>query len=389
MASAAADPRSSPPPVLSVASRSLDLVGARPPVPPTPLVGRHAEIAALLAILTRPEVRLLTLTGPGGVGKTRLAIRTAEEIGPGFADGVAFVPLAAVATPELVPPTVLRTLGGREAGEPAAERLPRLIGDRSLLLVLDNLEHVLPAVPILADLLATCPGLTIVATSRAPLRLSGEHVFPVPPLSLPAAGREVSLAAAETQRSDAVLLFVQRAQSTRPEFALATENAAAVAELCHLLDGLPLAIELAAARVGHLSPAAMTARLRRPGAARLPLLTGGARDLPGRLQTMRGAIAWSYDLLAEGERTRFRRLAVFAGGFTLDAAAAVCAADEWTTLDSIGSLVAEGLLREEPAAGHEPRFAMLETIREFGLEQLAASGEEATVRAAHAAWCIT
>ena len=370
-----------------VVVRSLDLSAAQVPRPSSPLVGREVEIAAARALLVDAEERLLTLTGPGGVGKTRLAIGISQEAAAGF-DVVAFVPLAAIAAPELVPPSLLRALGGREAWESATDRLPRLIGERRLLLVLDNLEHLLPAAPAIADLLLVCPGLTILATSRAPLHLPAEQEFPVAPLSLVPPDDAGTIAPEEAIGSEAVRLFVQRAHAARADFELATGNASAVAELCRLLDGLPLAIELAAARSSYLSPAAMVSLLGRPGPTRLPLLSGVAPDRPARHQTMRGAIAWSHDLLDEAGRLRFRRLAVFAGGFSLDAAAALCTEDEWETLDGVGSLMAQGLLRDGPEPGTEPRFAMLETIREYGLEQLAASGEEATVRAAHAGWFL-
>src|SRR5215207_7308138 len=279
----------------------------------TPFLGREQEVAAIAQLLS--TARLVTLTGSGGVGKTRLALRVAEELAPHFAEGVAFVPLAAVAEASLIPSAVAQALGVREhGGRPIGDRLMALLRDRELLLVLDNFEHVLPAAPFVAELLVACPALTILVTSRTTLRLSGEQRVPVPPMILP--NPATTATAASVSQSDAVQLFVHRAQAAQPDFTLTDDNAAAIAAICVGLDGLPLAIKLAAARSSVLPPPSLLARLER----RLPLLTGGPRDAPQRLRTMRDAIAWSYDLLPPEQQTLFRVLAVFAGGFTLEAA---------------------------------------------------------------------
>jgi predicted ATPase/DNA-binding CsgD family transcriptional regulator len=356
----------------------------------TPLVGREREVAALQALLMHPESPLVTLVGPGGVGKTRLVVRVAAEIAEAFPDGVSFVPLAAIRDPGLVLPTIAQALGVREAGDrPLADQLVGLLRDRRLLLVLDNLEQVLPATPRVAALLAACPRLTVLATSRAPLRVSGERTFDVPPLALPARGEGSGAPPlADLARVEAVRLFVERARAARSDFALTEGNAAAVAEVCRRLDGLPLAIELAAARVGALPPTALLARLEK----RLPLLTEGPRDAPQRLRTMRDAVAWSYDLLDTNGQELFRRLAVFVGGFTLEAAEYVGGRHDPpshpSVLDGVAALVDANLLRLGEPGDAEPRYFMLETVREFGLDQLAASNDEEETRNRHAAWCL-
>jgi predicted ATPase/DNA-binding CsgD family transcriptional regulator len=373
------------------------------PLPLTPFVGREREVAAVRDLLRQEDARLVTLVGPGGVGKSRLALQVAAALAGEFADGVRFVPLAPVTDPAMVAPTMARVLGVREAGdEPVSERLETFVGTKRLLLILDNFEQVVAAAPLLTDLLTVCPGLKLLATSRGRLRVSGEREFPVPPLALPSAPAErgaqvdkrhersldrsvvppAALDLSQVVESEAVRLFAERARAAKPDFVLNVDNAGAVVGICRRLDGLPLAIELAAARTRVLPPPALLARLER----RLPLLTGGGRDLPPRQQTMRNAIAWSHDLLPPPERALFRRLAVFVGGFTLESAAAIHGdgAAELDLLDGVSALLEGSLLTEiEPAEG-EPRFGMLETVREYGLEQLAASGEEDEVRRAHA-----
>lgn len=354
------------------------------PVPLTPLVGRDRERATLQALLGQDEVRLVTLTGPGGVGKTRLALQVAFDLRENFPGGVTFVPLAPVRDPELVLPTVAASLGAQGGIQTPAERLRAFLSAGKVLLLLDNLEQVLTAAPLIADLLAACPGLTVLATSRAPLRISGERDFPVLPLPSPSLTDLPSLA--DFARNEAVRLFIQRAQAARPGFVLDEQNAQAVAEICRRVDGLPLGIELAAARVRHLPPEALLGRMEK----RLPLLVGGTLDQPARLRSLHEAVAWSYDLLDLVEQALFRRLAVFAGGFTLEAAAAVCGTtDELGLLEGIGSLVDKSLLRQEELTGQEPRYGMLETVREFGLEQLESSGKAAAVRADHAKFFLT
>ncbi|HEY3059586.1 MAG TPA: LuxR C-terminal-related transcriptional regulator [Chloroflexota bacterium] len=351
------------------------------PLPLTTFVGRQLEIQALSQRLRQPSTRLLTLTGPGGSGKTRLAIELARELTAEFADGIYLIDLSLLSDPQLVPSAIAAALGVREwSSQPVLQRVQERLRDRVALLVVDNFEHLLASAPVLNEVLATCPSVKVLATSRMPLGLYGEHEFPVQPLAVP----DVHLAqtCSEVAPVEAVQLFIERAQATRPDFELTDANAATVAEICIRLDGLPLALELAAARVRLLTPAALLSRLERS----LSLLTGGARDRPARQQTLRAAIDWSYELLEPGEQRLFRQLGVFTGGFTLEAAEAVCELSGPPALDVLDSMEALGrasLVRQVDHAG-ETRFEMLETVREFAAEQLEQSGELEPVRSRHA-----
>jgi predicted ATPase/DNA-binding winged helix-turn-helix (wHTH) protein len=359
------------------------------PVQRTGFVGREKEVAAAKALLLREDARLVTVTGPGGIGKTRLAVQVATGLVERFPGGTHFVPLASLSDPDLIVSVIVQTLGIREGGSQSPiEVLKQNLQDSlraPMLLVLDNFEHLVQAAPIVADLLAISPLLKVMVTSREPLHVYGENEFPVPPLMLPDV-RSIPPVEALSQYP-AVALFVQRAAAVKPDFDLTRENAPAVIEICARLDGLPLAIELAAARVKVLSPASLLARL----ASRLQLLTGGSRDMPQRQQTLRAAIDWSYDLLTAPEQKLFRRLSVFVGGCSLEGAEAACDTKgdlDLNLLDGIASMVDKSLVQQIDHPTAESRFVMLETIREYGLEKLAASGEEASTRRAHAAYCL-
>jgi predicted ATPase len=345
----------------------------------TTFLGREREIGEVLDLLDGS--RLLTLTGPGGTGKTRLSLEVAARSLEHFSEGVFFVELASVSEPERVAATIAQAVGLPDrGGRTALDRLAEYLGPRRVLLVLDNFEQVTDAAPVVADLLAAGPGLTVLATSRAPLHVYGEREYPVPPLGLPDLAHLPEL---DTLRQyEAVALFVERATAVKPDFAVTNENAPAVAEICVRLDGLPLAIELAAARVRILSPQAMLARLEN----RLALLSAGSRDLPERQQTLRGAIAWSHDLLDEGDRALFAGLSVFVGSAGLEAIERVCGPDATgDVLDGLASLVDKSLVRQWEGVGAAPRFGMLETIREYALEQAAARGSLESLRERHAA----
>jgi predicted ATPase/class 3 adenylate cyclase len=349
----------------------------------TRFIGRESEIMGVEKLLD-DDTRLLTLTGPGGTGKTRLSLQVAERVLPRYEHGAFFVDLSSLTDPGLVASTVAGALGVPEdPNRPAAEMLRDHLRDRELLLVLDNFEQVTGAAGVVSDILSHAPRVNILVTSRIVLRLSGEQEYPVPPLALPDPEHLPDLQT--LSQYEAVALFIDRARSMKPDFAVTNENAPAVAEICARLDGLPLAIELAAVRVKLLSPQAMLGRLEQ----RLPLLTGGARDLPKRQRTLRGAIEWSHDLLDDDKRRLFARLAAFMGGCTLEAAEAVCGPGlDIDALDGVSSLADESLLRRTETPDGEVRFSMLETIREFASERLAQSGEEDELRRRHAGWVM-
>jgi predicted ATPase/class 3 adenylate cyclase len=364
--------------------RTLDAHGNNLPVQPTPLVGREREIREVAERVRSEEMRLLTLTGPGGTGKTRLGLQAAADLLDEFSDGAFFVALATITEPELVASTIARALGVKESAEqPLMESLKNYLRDKRLLLVLDNFEQVLEGAPVVAELLRTCPKLKVLATSRIPLKLYGEQEYPVPPLTLP--DPRVMTPLEVLTQYDAVRLFVQRARAVKADFKVTNENAPAVAEICARLDGLPLAIELAAARTRVLPPQKMLERLGN----RFKLLKGGPRDLPTRQQTLRGTIDWSYELLEEEEKILFGRLSVFSGGRTLEAIEEICDPEgELEALEGVELLLEKSLLRQEEGVEREPRFVMLETVHEYAREKLQESGEEQEIKRAHAQYFL-
>jgi predicted ATPase/DNA-binding CsgD family transcriptional regulator len=360
-----------------------DHMGNRLRLPPhlTTFIGREQEIAEVRQLLRAN--RLLTLTGMGGTGKTRLALQVASQSARDFADGVYFVDLAPLSQHELVPKAIAAAVGVMEnSNEPVIETLKRALVGQEILLLIDNFEHVLDGAAVVSGLLAAAPRLKVLVTSREALHLSGEQEYPVPPLSLPDAN---ILSTQELTQSEAVSLFVQRAQLALPSFAIRADNALTIAQICARLDGLPLAIELAAGRCKLLSPQAMLERLNR----RLTTLTGGSRDAPQRQKTLRDTIEWSYNLLTESERILFARLAVFQGGRSLEAIEAVCGEGlTITVFDDLASLVEKNLILQKETPMGEPRFVMLETLHEYAWEQLEKSGEAETMRRRHAEYFV-
>jgi predicted ATPase len=363
------------------------------PTPTTRLIGREWAVTRLLQLLGRDDVRLVTLIGAGGSGKTRLALHVAGELVDTFAQGAWFVPLAGVSDPVQVPISIIQAL--KMKSSPSLSPLQSLITylrNKHVLLVLDNFEHIEEATITVSELLAAVPGLKVLVTSRSVLHLYGEHEFSVPPLDLPDPG--LALKATQLSQYGAIQLFVERAQAVRPDFAFTDENAAVIAQICARVDGLPLALELAAARVRVLPPVVLLERLSQ---ARLPMLTGGARNLPGRQQTLRDTITWSYDLLSSADQAWFRRMGVFTGGWSLEAAEAMMqaiAADQKDTsvsrspLDMLAQLVDNSLLVRSPVVDGQARFIMLETLREYALEQLATQGEFERLRDWHACYYL-
>jgi len=349
------------------------------PAQPTPFIGRAAQLAALKEMILEPDVRLITLMGPGGTGKTRLSLQLAQESLGHFQNGVFFVPLADDTDSNQFISRIAQQLKVKEGGRPLLENLKDYLRDKQILLVLDNFEQLISATPVVADLLTAAPQLKIITSSRIALQLQGEHEYPVPPLELP--NSESGISVEGLMGHESVILFVERARSTLPGFALTEDNASFVAEICRRLDGLPLALELAAARIKLLPPQAILSRLD----DQLNLLTGGAHDLPKRQQTLRNTLEWSHGLLNEDEKKLYARLSVFVGGFTLEAAEAVCNPDgKLDILDGVTSLFNNSLLRQEEMSNGEPRFSMMETIRAYAVERLTESGESDALHAGHA-----
>jgi predicted ATPase/DNA-binding CsgD family transcriptional regulator len=379
--------------------RQRKALGYLLPIPLTSLLGREQDSVAVLSLIHRTGIRLVTLTGPGGVGKTRLGIQVASQLLESFAGHVAFVPLTPIRDASSLLATIVQALGLQTEGRHDVFRLlAAYLEDKDLLLFLDNFEHLMTAAPQIAQLLGMCSRLKVLVTSRAALRISGEHEYPVAPLSLPdlKSTPDLELLA----QVPAVALFMQRARALRPDFCLTHTNGPAIAEICVRLDGLPLAIELAAARIKLLSPQAMLAQLSGDFRARGALLSGGSQDLPGRQQSLRATLGWSYGLLNRAEQMLFRRLAIFTGGFTLEAAEAVAAAPAleqgtmgaYTVLDLLAHLMDQSLLTHLLGTVDEnddvPRYTLLDTLREFGLEQLAQSGELEQIRQVHTAYYL-
>ena len=361
--------------------KTLDSCHHNLPVQLTPFIGREQEVIAVCDLLCCKDVHLLALTGPGGTGKTRLALQVAAELSDRFADGIFFVNLAPISDPALVVPTIAETLGVRErADQSLLERLKEHLHQKQMLLLLDNFEQVVSAAVQVVDLLVACPQLKVMVTSREVPHVRARHEFTVPPLPLPDLKHLPDLAA--LSHFAAVALFISRAQAVKPDFQMTATNAHAIAEICASLDGLPLAIELAAARIKLLPPQALLARMSQ----RLSVLTSTSTDIPARQQTLRNTITWSYELLTVEEQRLLRQLSVFVGGCTLDAIEAVCAAlqdGSEQVLDGVASLIDKSLLQQTEQEEAEPRLIMLETIREFGLEALATNGELEAIREAH------
>jgi predicted ATPase len=366
--------------------KTLDSYPNNLPLQPTPFLGREKEVDAIGQLLLRDSSRLVTLSGPGGVGKTRLALQVAVELTEHFPDGTWFVSLAPISDPDLVIPTISQALGLQETRDQSPlEQVKRFLQEKQTLLLLDNFEQVGAAATAVADLLAACPHLKVLVTSREVLHLRAEHDYAVPPLTLPDPKHLPDLLS--LAQYDAVALFIERAQAVKSEFQVSNTNAPSVAEICVRLDGLPLALELAAARLRLFPPQALLTRLGQ----RLALLVSSTRDAPVRQHTLRNTIAWSYDLLEASEQRLFRRLCVFVGGMTLEAVEAVCAAlgdEPGELLDGLTSLMDKSLLRQSEPEGEQPRFVMLETIREYGWEALEALGEAEATRKAHAAYYL-